>query len=181
VLLGQVLLDVTGRPFPALMRDTVLAPMGMTGSTFEQPLPAALLGRAACGNYGDGVPVPGGHHIYAEIPAGGLWATPADLARFLIQVQRSLRGDAGAVLTREEAALLLTEVMRDYGLGFDLRPGGRAGYFGHRGANDGFRCGMIAHRTSGDGLVLLTNSDRATELYASLVKVIGKREGWPGF
>ncbi len=42
------LTDVLGKPFPLIMRETVLGPIGMTNSTYEQPLPAdlQLSGRA---------------------------------------------------------------------------------------------------------------------------------------
>ena len=43
VLAQQLLSDVTGVAFPKLMHDSVLAPLGMTLSTYEQPLPAARL------------------------------------------------------------------------------------------------------------------------------------------
>ena len=36
----QVVVDVLGRPFPDLMRELILDPLGMADSTFEQPLPA---------------------------------------------------------------------------------------------------------------------------------------------
>jgi CubicO group peptidase (beta-lactamase class C family) len=48
VLVEQlVLTDVTGEPFPALLRDLVLAPLGMDDSTFEQPVPSPLRARLA--------------------------------------------------------------------------------------------------------------------------------------
>ena len=37
----QLMIDVTGKPFPALMRDLVLDKIGMTDSSYEQPLPPA--------------------------------------------------------------------------------------------------------------------------------------------
>lgn len=40
---------------------------------------------------------------------------------------------------------------------------------------------MIAHPSSGDGLVVLTNSDRGSDLYPDVIDLIGRREGWPGF
>src|SRR5262249_11858770 len=38
-VLQQLLVDVTGKAFPDLMRTAVLDPLGMRHSTYEQPLP----------------------------------------------------------------------------------------------------------------------------------------------
>jgi YVTN family beta-propeller protein len=46
-IMRQVFLDVTKEPFPKLLQDTVLAPIGMTRSTYEQPLPQNLRENAA--------------------------------------------------------------------------------------------------------------------------------------
>ena len=43
----QLLVNVTGKPFPALMQELVLGPAGMTSSTYEQPLPATRAPEAA--------------------------------------------------------------------------------------------------------------------------------------
>jgi hypothetical protein len=40
---------------------------------------------------------------------------------------------------------------------------------------------MIAHRTGGFGVVILTNSDNGLEFAEAVIDVIGEREGWPGF
>ncbi len=181
LVMEQSIRDVTGQSFPDFMWERVLQPVGMMSSTYEQPLPEILREQAASGYYADGVAVPFGHHIYKEIAAGGLWTTPTDLARFLIEVQLSLRGESNRVLSTENAELLLTEVKRDYSLGFNLWTHKRQPYFGHRGANDGFRCKMVAHRTLGYGVVILTNSDNGNLLSDAVVSLIGKREGWPGY
>ena len=177
----QTVEDVTGIAFLEFMRQRVLQPVDMDNSTYEQPLPATLLDRAASGYYADGTAVPGGHHIYPEIAPAALWTTPSDVARFLIEIQLSLRGESNAVLSQESARLLVTEVRRDYALGFDLWLIHGQAYFGHSGANDGFRGRMVAHRTGGFGVVILTNSDNGHLLSDAVVELIGKREGWPGF
>lgn len=46
-IMQQTLIDVTKEPFPNLLHDTVLAPIGMTRSTYEQPLPPSLRENAA--------------------------------------------------------------------------------------------------------------------------------------
>lgn len=177
----QAVEDVTGLSFPEFIRQRVLQPAGMTNSTYEAPIPAFLFDRTASGYYADGTAVPGGHHIYPEIAAASLWTTPTDVARFLIEVQLSLRGASDRVLSAASAQELLTEVRGGYGLGFFLWQIHGQPYFGHYGANDGFRCRMVAHRTAGYGVVVLTNSDNGHEFADAVLELVGRREGWPGF
>ena len=49
-VMQQLVIDVTGRPFPALLADLVLVPVGMTDSTYEQPLPESRRAAAASGH-----------------------------------------------------------------------------------------------------------------------------------
>jgi CubicO group peptidase (beta-lactamase class C family) len=174
-------LDVTGAPFPEFIRERVLEPIGMGDSTYEQPLMPSWRDSSASGYYADGTPVPGRHHIYPEIAAAGLWTTPTDLARFLIELQLSLRGESNQVLNKENTEILLTEMKNDYALGFSLRSHKGQPYFWHAGANDGFRGIMMAHRSGGFGLVVLTNSDNGSEFAEAVLNLIGKRESWPGY
>jgi CubicO group peptidase (beta-lactamase class C family) len=180
-VMDQVVRDVTGGTFPDVIRERVLAPIGMVHSTYRQPIPDSLLDRTASGYYADGTPVPGGHHIYPEIAAAGLWTTASDVALFLIEVQRSLRGESNRVLSRANTELLVREVRNDHSLAFFLRSIRGEMYLWHAAANDGFRGGMLAHPTLGYGVVVLTNSDNGLELTDAIIEVIGKREGWPGF
>jgi CubicO group peptidase (beta-lactamase class C family) len=71
-----LMMDVTGKQFPALMRELVLDKIGMTDSSYEQPLPSARAAMTAGGAYADGKPVHGKWHIYPEMAAAGLWTTP---------------------------------------------------------------------------------------------------------
>lgn len=86
------------KDFARLLQDTVLTPLGMKDSTFAQPLPAALLARAALPHDGNGKPIAGGPHTYPEQAAAGLWTTPSDLATFAIEVKRSAVGQSNKVL-----------------------------------------------------------------------------------
>ncbi|HEY3458827.1 MAG TPA: serine hydrolase domain-containing protein [Bryobacteraceae bacterium] len=81
--------DVSGKAFPAIMRDTVLSKASMRSSTYENPLPARLSELAATGYRRDGTRVPGRYHTYPEMAAAGLWTTASDLARFGIEIQKS--------------------------------------------------------------------------------------------
>jgi hypothetical protein len=53
------------------MRDSVLVPIGMVHSTYEQPLPEALRDLDATPYRANGEPVEGGAHIHPEMAAAG--------------------------------------------------------------------------------------------------------------
>ena len=100
VMIQQLaLMDAVGRPFADIARDWVLTPIGMTNSTYEQPLPAARQKQAALAHNRTGARMDAPWHVYPEQAAAGLWTTPTDLAMFLIEVQKTLAGrvDARAV------------------------------------------------------------------------------------
>jgi CubicO group peptidase (beta-lactamase class C family) len=100
-VLQLLIQDVTGRPFKDVLDDLVLRPVKMTHSTFAQPLPQGSADGAATGYQADGTPIAGRFHVYPELAAAGLWTTPSDLARFMLAIGRSYRGEAGGLLRRE--------------------------------------------------------------------------------
>ena len=79
-IMQQLVIDVTGEPFPEFMKEAVLGPLDMKESTFEQPLPDGKQKLTATGYTSDRKPVKGKWHIYPEMAAAGLWTTPSDLA-----------------------------------------------------------------------------------------------------
>ena len=166
-VLQQLLIDVTNMPFPALMHELVLAPVGMVQSTYAQPLPERLWGDAATGHRFDGVSVSGGWHVYPEMAAAGLWTTASDLARFVIAVQGAVAGEPDALLSREMSAQLLAPQLPDparpalhMGLGFFLAGRGEQSRFRHGGSDQGFQSELVAYRDRGQGIVVTTNGDR---------------------
>ena len=74
------------------MQASVLGPLEMKDSTYEQPLPRLAEDGAAHAHSGQGRAMDAPWHVYPEQAAAGLWTTPSDLARFAIEVQRALPG-----------------------------------------------------------------------------------------
>jgi CubicO group peptidase (beta-lactamase class C family) len=178
-IMQQALIDVAKEPFPKILHDSVLVPIGMTRSTYEQPLPQVLQENAARPYRGDGKPVQGGAHTYPEMAAAGLWTTPTDLAKYAIEVEQSLVGKANHVLNLEMTRQMLTPGMGDWGLGLHI--GGSEGmrYFSHDGANEGFRNVFVAYEKSGEGAVVMTNSDNGSELADEVMHSVAAEYGWP--
>src|SRR3954453_23528749 len=82
----QLMMDVTGKPFPQFMQETVFKKIGMHDSSYQQPLPADRAAHAATGPRENGQAVEGKWHVYPEMAAAGLWTTPTDLAKFGIEI-----------------------------------------------------------------------------------------------
>ena len=97
----QLMIDVTGQPFPEFMKENVLDRIGMTDSSYSQPLTGGWAARTAAGTYQDGKSVHGRWHVYPEMAAAGLWTTPTDLAKFAIEIALSRRGKANHVLSEQ--------------------------------------------------------------------------------
>ncbi len=180
VVMQQLLEDVTGKPFPKLMQEMVLGPMGMTQSSYEQPLPKARLAEAAMPYQGDGKPVAGGPHTYPEMAPAGLWTTPSDLARYAMEVQKSLAGKSDRVLSAATARQMLTADKNHWGLGPGVSGSQDHPYFTHGGANEGFRCNFIAYE-NGDGAFIMTNSDNGGQLAEEVFRAIASEYEWPDF
>jgi CubicO group peptidase (beta-lactamase class C family) len=53
-VMQQMMIDVTGKPFPEFMQETVLTPLRMAASTYEQPPPKDRVAAAATGYYANG-------------------------------------------------------------------------------------------------------------------------------
>ena len=177
-VLQLLVADVTGRRFADVLRDLVLSKAGMKDSTYEQPLPPAHRGNAATAFKSDGSPVKGRYHTYPEQAAAGLWTTPSDLARLLIEIGKSAEGQSNKILAKETVREMLKPEKPGAGLGFALNPD--ATLFGHGGSNAGFRALMFCSR-SGRGFVVMTNSDSGGRLAGEIQEAIAGAYGWAEF
>jgi hypothetical protein len=157
----------------------VLEPIGMTESTYQQPLPETELARAATGYRGGGESVTGKWHTYPEMAAAGLWTTPTDLARYILEVQAAYAGRSNRVISQSMAKQMLASGMGNYGLGPAVSGSDENLRFSHGGANEGFRAQVIGFATRGQGAVVMTNSDRGAALAGEIVRAIADEYQWP--
>ena len=164
-----MLCDITGKSFPEILEERVLSKLGMDNSTYLQPLPETLSALAAIAHRSDGSPIKGNWHTYPEMAAAGLWTTPTDLAKFAIEIQKSITGESNLILSREMVEQMLTEEKDGYGLGLGLGGVNDSIRFVHGGSNEGFRCYMIAYTNLGKGAVIMTNGDQGSTLISEIL------------
>ncbi len=179
VVMQQLLMDVTGEPFPSLMKRLVLEPIGMTLSTYEQPLPEPRRKEAASGHDGDGVVVTGKWSIQPEMAAAGLWTTPSELAKWALAIGDAWGGRSGKLLSKKMATEMLTVQKAPYGLGVYLEGTNQALSFFHAGSIWGFRALLVMFPAVGKGAVVMTNADRGDALISEVVMGIAAEYGWP--
>jgi CubicO group peptidase (beta-lactamase class C family) len=186
-IMQLALIDVEKKPFPDILREKVLEPIGMTSSSYEQTMALDRLKLAASGHDASGKVIEGKRFIYPEMAAAGLWTTPTDLAKFAIEVERSARGESTRVLSKETAKLMVTPQIiiqgtAEMALGLFLERHGSEVYFGHGGQDTGFIASLLADRDGGYGIAVMTNSDgRAGSLINEITMSVAKEYGWQGY
>lgn len=178
-ILQLALTDALGKSYAELLQETVLGPVGMTQSTFEQPLSPERDRNAARAHDGEGRAMGDKWHVYPELAAAGLWTTPTDLARFAIEVQKSLRGEANHVLSQMMIKEMVSPVgVGDFAVGFSLTKAGQGWYFEHGGGNWGFCCLLFAHKVKGYGFAVMTNAKNGGIIVGELKERIERAYGY---
>jgi len=173
------LTDTVEAPFTQIMHDWVLQPIGMTSSTFEQPLPAEVEHRAARAHDHTGATMGAPWHVYPEQAAAGLWTTPGDLAKFVVEIQRTLAGRSSLVLDQAMMRNMITPIgVGPFAVGFVVSQQGKGWYFEHDGDNWGFKAQLIGHVAKGYGAVIMTNGDNGQSVITEVQSRIAKSYGW---
>jgi CubicO group peptidase (beta-lactamase class C family) len=172
-----IVMDITRQPYDKYMYNNVLKPMGMTESTYQQPPVSKKPDILAAGYRPDGKEIKGKYHVYPEQAAAGLWTNPTDLGKYIIETQLALEGKSHKVLNQQTTQLRLTPYIdKSAALGVFISDQDGAKYFGHNGANEGFRCEYIGSLEGGNGIVVMVNSDNGNiipEIFNSIAKVYG--------
>lgn len=177
-IMQQMMIDVTGTPFPRFMQKTVLGPIGMTESGFDQPQSPARAARTASGYYDEHNPVRGRWHLYPEMAAAGLWTTASDLARFAIEIQQTLAGKGHGVISPAMARQYVTEQKGGSGLGIAVEDSGSTLRFGHGGRDEGFDAFLYAD-AAGHGIAIMINANDNSRLMGRIMNQVAQWYHWP--
>jgi CubicO group peptidase (beta-lactamase class C family) len=181
-LIAQLMIEqAAGMPFAKLAESALFAPLGMTRSTFANPLPESWRDNAAVG-HAAGVIIPGKWICCPQLAAGGVWTTPTDYARFMIACRDAWLGKPGAFLSQDLARQMLAfQYGGEFGLGWELIEKSGDILFGHGGSNDGYQCESKLFLEGGNGAVVMTNADSGLIFYWEVFAGVARAHGWEGF
>jgi CubicO group peptidase (beta-lactamase class C family) len=174
-LLELLIEEVTGRDFAQYMEQEVLIPLGMYDSGFiwsEELDPPVPYGYDLSGN-----PVP--MYVYPEKASGGLIAGVRDIAAFVAAGMPGFSQNHTVLSPRTIDTLytpvadnlgVYSLVFDSYGLGYYLEnlAGGKQAV-SHGGQGSGWMTHFHAVPETGDGVVILTNSQRSWPFIAYLL------------
>ena len=177
-VMQKMITDITEMDFPDLLEKYILSVIGMTNSTYQQPLPVELEKNAAAGYRTDGVMVEGRWHTYPEMAAAGLWTTPTDLLKYALEVKNSLKGESNNIISEGMTAQMLTPQINSHGLGPGLGGEGDSLRFAHGGANEGYRCQLMAFAQLGPGIAIMANSDNGDQLISEIMRSFSHVYNW---
>ena len=179
LIVQALLVDLLREPFEDIVRTTVLTPLGMSHSTYQQPLSDEAALRAARGHDAKGKRMEVPWFVWPQLAAAGLWTTPSDLARFVIEVQRAVRGPSGILLHQMTARQMIAPTgVGPFGLGLAVSQRGEGWYFRHNGAVPGYRAELVAHYLKGYGLVVMSNGDNGEALFHEIEDRVAAAYGW---
>jgi CubicO group peptidase (beta-lactamase class C family) len=180
-ILQLLISDITGLPYESYMQKEVLDPLGMSSSCYCQP-PDGRSGLLATGYKANGKVVPGNYHVYPEMAAAGLWTNPTDLCKYVIETGLAWKGESKKVLSPEMTRMRLTPVIDDAALGVFVssRVPGSSRYFNHNGGNEGFLSTYYGCLDSGEGVVIMINSEDWT-IIDEILNSVASVYGWKDF
>lgn len=172
-VISQLIVEnTTGEKYEDYMSKNILMPIGMTRSSFDQP---PTKNKMLATGYSNGNEVVGKYHVYPEKAPAGLWSNPADLAKYIIETQRSLMGKSNKILSKE-----MSEKRLDNNFGVFLIDYKGTKYFAHDGENEGFVCSYVGSYEDGNGVVVMTNGNQIKLVY-EVVSSIAALNNWVNY
>ena len=186
-------MDVANERFEDYTQRTIFGPLSMSNTTFAQPLPKPFQSRASWG-YSAAAWYKGTPYVYPQLAAAGLYTTPTDLSKFIIELQNAYRGKS-KLLEQSLAKKMLTPQATISEGGYREQIGlspfllqridnqeDKGMYFEHTGANAGFMAYAIGNFTEGYGAVIMLNSgDDFDGLGKEIRRAIAQTYGWYKF
>jgi CubicO group peptidase (beta-lactamase class C family) len=182
IIMTQLMItDMTRQPYDKFMYDNVLKPLGMTQSFFSQPPPKNKLKLVATGYNADGAELATKFNIIPEQAAGGLWTTPTELCKYIIETQLAYEGKSAKVLSPEMTKLRLTPTVDEVSaLGIFIDKRGETKYFTHDARNYGYSGVYYGSLEGGKGVVVFLNSDNVA-LLPEIANSVATVYSWKDF
>lgn len=164
VLLQRAVEAVTGMPLDQFMREQVFKPLAMDHSDYIwSPMVAEHLALRTTGSGTTLQPT----RFLAPVAAFSLYTSAQDYGKFLAAV---LNDPSTLEKITQAPVLVNPDLNLSWGLGWGIERSASDAFLWHWGNNPGYRAFAMASTQTGDGLVMLTNSDSGLTLAEPLTQ-----------
>jgi D-alanyl-D-alanine carboxypeptidase len=167
-VLGYALAAIAGRPYPDVIRDGILRPLGMAASDAQITHDTRL--RLAVG-YEDMYDDRPEHPSHPLVPAtwleygagdGSIVSNAEDMAAYVRMLLNGGKGPSGPLVSAESFALFTQRAVQTgegqwYGYGMQVRDDGGTVVLAHAGGMVGYSSMLAANVTDGVGAIVLVN------------------------
>jgi CubicO group peptidase (beta-lactamase class C family) len=177
-MLGRVVGEVLGRSWADSVRERLLEPLHMGRTTYLPEAPAAT--GFSVDPYRSTLTAEPTTDTGAMAPAGQLWSTVADLARW-----NAFLGAGHAdvlelpwleLASHPQSGDRHDELASAHGLGFQLGRGGSGVLVGHTGSMPGFLAACFVDRPRHTGAIVLTNATTGLAPFDLACNLLGRLE-----
>ena len=177
----QLVEDVTKTTFSQFMENTLLNPLRMDDSTFGY-LETNTSSNVAYAHPANRIPMEGGWKSYPESAAAGLWTTPTDLAKWLIEIQAGLTtGNGSKILSKDLLIDMVTPQVAVHGLGPVVNGAEDQLELSFKGRTDGFTCGFVSFPYLKQGAVVMINAGNEFAFVDAVLRSIAHEYQWPSY
>ncbi len=188
IVLQLILEDIIGKPYSQIIQDVIFNPLGLTSSTVNIPLNKELKKIEAFPHDNKGKPKEPVMHPTA-LGHAGLYTTPTDLAKFIIELMQSYKGISNKILSKEMTEKMFNSeielkpelfgVELSDGLGILLTGKDSSFTIAHPGFNfPGSNCWLIGLPEVGKGAIIMTNGANGDPLAMEIIVAIMNEYKW---
>ncbi len=167
--------EVTGLSYAEAAQRYVFEPLGMTRSTFINPLPPNY-GNIAKAHDKKGTPraLPRGYEAMPEAAASGLWTCADDMGLFI----QAMLGNTAFLSDDLHTEMLTRQFKSWHGLGPRLNGSNEGRVFHHGGSNNSYQAWVEGHPATGNGIVILTNGQDGRQFAYEVRIAVERAFGW---
>ncbi len=175
-----ILMDKANSTYERFLHEKIFDPLQMTNSFYSiefDKYPDDI----AIGHSSKGKRLKNNYNIYPESAAAGLWTTPTDLAKLIIDIQVSLKNEAGKILSKESSNELIKPTLENSNsaLGVFIEKENGTLYLQHSGSNKGFRGKFYFSADHGNGIVIMVNGTN-TKIIEEIIRSVAMVYNWAG-
>ncbi len=176
-----ILMDKSNSSYESFVSENVFMPLEMNHSFYSTEF-NKYSDNLSYGHSQNGKPLKNNYNIYPESAAAGLWTTPTDLAKLIIDIQLSLKSESGKILSNQSSKELITPALENSNSALGLFTEDENGelYLQHSGSNRGFRGKFYFSAENGNGVVIMVNGPNTT-IIEEIIRSVARVYKWAGF